>query len=107
MGHMDSGHVFKMTNEHLNREVNGTRIHPLRAALYDETGGEIELTTDLDGCVRQIHINDVMYIVCERIQNWCRAYKALDGRVSPIDMELIISEDGEMILHMNYDKHLE
>ena len=103
MPDIEEGEVIRIKKEHLNREINGTRIHPLRSALYDATGGDIEMKENPDGSVIDFRINGMLYILCDRIQLWLRACKALDGRVSPIKMELIVSEDGEFMFSMNYN----
>lgn len=105
MGPIKEGQVIQITKEHLNRVIEGTRIHPLRAALYAATGGEIELEELPDGSMKTVHINGDLYILCDRIQRWLKAFKALDSRVSPIAMKLLITEDGEFIFNMNYDHH--
>lgn len=103
MSPLNDGQVIDISKEHLNRVIDGKRIHPLQSALYDVTQGEIEFDELPDGSVINVHIDGVYHVVCERIQLWLKACKALDGRVSPIKIELLVSEDGENILIMNYD----
>ena len=104
MAYIKEGQVIEITKEHIDRTTDdGRRIHALYSALYDATGGEISMIVSSNGGITSVHINGVLYILCDRIRRWIQAYEANDGKVSPIKMELLISEDGERILTMNYN----
>ena len=106
---ISEGQVIEITKEHIDKTTdNGFRIHAVYSALYESIGGDIglediSLVPNSDGRITSIYINNVLYIVCDRIQRWIQAYEVPDSRVSPIKIELLVSEDGEFIFIMNYN----